>query len=167
MKRINIIKILAYYLIQGNKWQKTESGCHLTGPKRTVIFGAKTGPKKKGLFLQLKIKSLMTILVLVVACSQTNKLRMQVDEFNQTDWVLEEIDGNAVVDRVQSTLRFQGNDRIVGWGGCNRYFAYVRSGRDFIKVGPIDSTRRICPQVVMQQEERFFNALQKARNLRM
>lgn len=104
---------------------------------------------------------------LIVACSQTERLRMGVEEFNSTDWVLEEIDGNAVIDRVQSTIRFQGNDRIVGWGGCNRYFATVRSGFNFFEVSPIGSTRRICPPAVMDQEERFLAALQKARSIRM
>ncbi len=123
--------------------------------------------KREGLSMKPKFLLLIFASVLIVACSQTEMLRMRVDEFNSTDWVLEEIGGSAVVDRVQSTLRFQGNDRIVGWGGCNRYFANVRSGRNFIEVGPIGSTRRICPPVVMDQEERFFHALQKARSIRM
>jgi heat shock protein HslJ len=117
--------------------------------------------------MQPKFMPIMFILSLVVACSQTGKLQMSVEGFRGTDWVLEEIDGSAAVDRVQSTMRFQGNDRIAGWGGCNRYFANVRSGRNFFKVGPIGSTRRICPPVVMEQEERFFNALQKSRSIRM
>ena len=110
---------------------------------------------------------LISALVLIVACSQTERLRMHVDEFNSTDWALVEIDGRAVIDRVQSTIRFEGNDRIVGWGGCNRYFATIRSGFNYFEVGPIGSTRRICPPVVMEQEERFFAALQKARGIRM
>ena len=117
--------------------------------------------------MQPKFMPIMFILSLVVACSQTGKLQMSVEGFRGTDWVLEAIDGSAAVDRVQSTIRFQGNDRIAGWGGCNRYFANVRSGRNFFKVGPIGSTRRICPPVVMEQEERFFNALQKSRSIRM
>ena len=117
--------------------------------------------------MQSKFMPILLLLSLVVACNQAGKLKMSVDEFRGTDWVLEEIDGDAVVDRVQSTLRFQGNDRIAGWGGCNRYFANFRSGRNFFKVGSIGSTRRICPPVVMQQEERFFNALQKSRSIRM
>jgi putative lipoprotein len=110
---------------------------------------------------------LISALVLIVACSQTERLRMRVDEFSSTDWALMEIDGSAVIDRVQSTIRFEENDRIVGWGGCNRYFATVRSGFNYFEVGPIGSTRRICPPVVMAQEERFFAALQKARGIRM
>ena len=117
--------------------------------------------------MKSKVLLIIFTLVLIVACTQLERLRMRVDEFNSTDWALEEIDGRAVVDRVQSTLRFQENDRIVGWGGCNRYYAAVRSGFNYFEVGPIGSTRRICPPVVMEQEERFFAALQKARGIRM
>ena len=117
----------------------------------------------------MKPKNMLFIfaLFLIVACSQIESLRMRVDEFNSTDWVLEEIDGRPVIDRVQSTMRFEEDDRIVGWGGCNRYFATVRSGLKYFEVGPIGSTRRICPPAVMEQEEGFFAALQKARSIRM
>jgi len=106
-------------------------------------------------------------LFLTIACSQTEMLRMRVDGFNRTDWSLEEIDGKVLVDRVQSTIRFEANDRISGWGGCNRYFAAVRSGPGFTEIGPIGSTRRICQPVVMEQEDRFFEALQKACSIRL
>ena len=117
--------------------------------------------------MQPKCFVILSVLSLIIACSQTTNLQMSVDAFRSTDWVLEEIDGNAVIDNVQSTIRFQGNDRIAGWGGCNRYFANFRSGFRSFTVGPIGSTRRVCPQVVMEQEERFLNALQKARSIRM
>lgn len=117
--------------------------------------------------MKYRILLIILALFLIVACSQTKRLRMGVDEFNSTDWVLQEIDGSPVIDRVQSTIRFQANERIVGWGGCNRYFANFRSGFKFFEVGPIGSTRRICPEVAMEQEERFFAALQKARSIRM
>ena len=117
--------------------------------------------------MKSKVLLIIFALFLIVACSQTKKLRMGVKEFQNTDWVLEEIDGSPVTDRVQSTIRFQANERIVGWGGCNRYFANFRSGSKFFEVGPIGSTRRVCPQLVMEQEERFFAALQKARSIRM
>ena len=117
--------------------------------------------------MQPKSVPIILLLALVVACNQAGNMRVRVEGFKGTDWVLEEIDGDAVIDRVQSTIRFQENDQIAGWGGCNRYFANYRSGRHFFNVGPIGSTRRICPPVVMEQEERFFNALQKSLSIRM
>jgi putative lipoprotein len=92
---------------------------------------------------------------------------MVVNELIGTEWGLEEIDGSGVADNVQSTLRFERNDRIIGWGGCNRYFTGLRSTGNGIKLGPIGSTRRICPPVVMDQEDRFFEALENARAIRI
>ncbi len=81
---------------------------------------------------------------------------MDVDTLICSEWALAEIGGQPVVDRVQSTLRFQSADRIIGWGVCNRYFEGLRSQEDIIEIGPIGSTRRVCPPVAMYQEVRFF-----------
>ena len=120
--------------------------------------------------MKFKVPLIIFALFLVVACSQTKRLRMGVEDFQNTDWALEEIDGNPVIDRVQSTIRFQANERIVGWGGCNRYFANFRSGYKSFEVGPeflINLPDDLSPPVVMAQEERFFTALQKSRSIRM
>lgn len=117
----------------------------------------------------MRIKRILLIfgVLMAGACSHTAKSPVSVAELIDTEWVLEEIGGSGVADRVQSTLHFQRHDRVVGWGGCNRYFAGLRSDGDIIHIGPIGSTRRICPPVVMDQEARFFAALQKARSIRM
>ena len=96
------------------------------------------------------------------ACSHTGISSADLDTLKGTEWVLEDLGGRGVADRVQSTILFQSNDRIGGWGGCNRYFSSIRSDSRSIDIGPIGSTRRICPAVVMDQEERFLKALEKA-----
>ena len=117
--------------------------------------------------MKLSFPLLILGFLLIAGCSHTAESPMVVNELIGTEWALEEIDGSGVVDNVQSTLRFESNDRIMGWGGCNRYFTGFRSIGDDIKLGPIGSTRRICPPVVMDQEDRFFQALQKARKIRI
>ena len=57
--------------------------------------------------MKSKVLLIILTLFLIVACSQTKRLRMGVEEFQNTDWVLEEIDGSPVIDQVQSTIRFQ------------------------------------------------------------
>ena len=84
-----------------------------------------------------------------------------------TEWVLEDLGGQGVEDRVQSTIIFKTHDRIVGWGGCNRYFSGYRFHGQNLDIGPIGSTRRVCPAVVMDQETRFFSALDKAYRISM
>ena len=105
--------------------------------------------------------------LLTAGCSHTAEPPVSVDELIGTEWGLEEIDGGSVVDNVQSTLGFERNNRIIGWGGCNRYFTGFRSAGNGIKLGPIGSTRRICPPVVMDQEIRFLQALEKAHTIRI
>ncbi len=113
--------------------------------------------------MRIKLALFILGLFMVAGCSHTDKSSVSVIELIGTEWGLEEIDGHGVADRVQSTLHFERGDRIVGWGGCNRYFAGLRTQGDDIQIGPIGSTRRICPPVVMNQENRFFKALEKAR----
>ena len=117
--------------------------------------------------MKLRFPVLILGFLLAVGCSTFAESPGVVNELTGTDWGLEEIDGRGVVDNVQSTIRFENNDRITGWGGCNRYFTGFRSSGNNIKLGPIGSTRRICPPVVMDQEDRFFQALGKARSMRI
>ena len=99
---------------------------------------------------------------MIPACSHTGISSADLNTLSGTEWVLEDLSGRGVADRVQSTIIFKTKDRIVGWGGCNRYFTVIRSDGRSIDIGPIGSTRRVCPAVVMDQEERFFKALEKA-----
>lgn len=117
--------------------------------------------------MKLSFPLLISGFLLTAGCSTTTESYRVVNELTGSDWGLEEIDGRGVVDNVQSTMRFESNDRIAGWGGCNRYFTGFRSTGNEIKLGPIGSTRRICPPVVMEQEDRFFQALGKARTIRL
>ena len=102
---------------------------------------------------------------MMIACSHTGTSSVDVNTLFETEWVLEDLGGRGVEDRVQSTIIFKTKDRIVGWGGCNRYFSGFRSYGGNFRIGPIGSTRRVCPTVVMDQETRFFRALDKANRI--
>ncbi len=104
-------------------------------------------------------------MLMIPACSHTGISSADLNTLNGTEWALEDLSGRGVADRVQSTIIFKTKDRIVGWGGCNRYFSVIRSDGRSIGIGPIGSTRRICPAVVMDQEERFFKFLEKANRI--
>lgn len=80
-----------------------------------------------------------------------------------TYWKLVELNGGAVVpgeDReLQMTLR--GDDQVGGYAGCNQFTGSVTVTGDGLSFGPIASTRRMCPDV-MQQEDAFLQALESA-----
>jgi heat shock protein HslJ len=76
-----------------------------------------------------------------------------------TSWMAEEIDGQGVVDRVQSTLTFENLERISGSTACNRYFGSFELGGNTLRLKPAGTTRMACPPPVMEQETKFLTAL--------
>lgn len=84
-----------------------------------------------------------------------------------TQWVAEDINGQGIADRVESTLSIDANGRASGLGGCNRYFGDVTFADDgTIEFGPLGSTRMACPEAAMDQEQNFFAALTASRSYR-
>jgi heat shock protein HslJ len=74
---------------------------------------------------------------------------------------VEGIGGRGEVDGVRSTLGFRGDGDggVYGSGGCNRYNGSITLEAGRLRFGPLASTRRMCPAAVMDQEQRFFEAL--------
>lgn len=61
------------------------------------------------------------------------------------------------------TAEFSGG-RLFGSGGCNQYTTSYQTTGAQLSVGTIASTRMACPEPIMQQESRYFTALQGAQN---
>ena len=117
------------------------------------------------------MKRLLNLIIfgifMIPACSHFEASSVDPNTLQGSEWVLEDLAGRAVEDRVQSTIVFKTKDQLIGWGGCNRYFTSIRSEGRSIAIGPIGATRRICPAVVMDQERRFLKALEKANRISM
>ncbi|MEB3211114.1 MAG: YbaY family lipoprotein [Leptolyngbyaceae bacterium] len=92
---------------------------------------------------------------------------INTEDLANTEWLLEDLGGSGVLDRVQTTLRFGDDYRITGTGGCNRYFAGIEQEGDRLSVGVIGSTQRLCPPAVMDQESRYFRAIESAQTVRL
>jgi len=84
-----------------------------------------------------------------------------------TAWLADDIGGRGVVDRAQSTLEFAKPGQIGGLAGCNRYFGPVTLEGDTISFGNLASTRMMCADTLMNQEQRFFQALSAAKRLEL
>ena len=80
-----------------------------------------------------------------------------------TYWKLVELDGAAVEPGEGKELHMilRGDDQVAGYAGCNQFTGSVTVTGDGLAVGPIASTRRMCPDV-MQQEDAFLQALESA-----
>ncbi len=99
----------------------------------------------------------------MAGCMNQPSKKATVEIFGTT-WVAQDVDGQATLQGVRPTLELASGFRLVGFSGCNRYFgSYVLSGAE-IEFGPIGSTRMACPAPIMNQEQRFFQALDATRS---
>lgn len=79
-------------------------------------------------------------------------------------WLAEDIGGRGVIDNAQTTLSFAAEGGVSGSGACNRYSGRATIAGGTISFGPLAATRRACPPALMDQEQRFFNALVTTRS---
>ena len=78
-----------------------------------------------------------------------------------TSWLAQAIDGTPVDPAVQSTVTFQREDRVIGRGGCNRYFGRLGLSQSTLSISGMGDTKMMCsPTMIMEQEQRFLEALQ-------
>lgn len=83
-----------------------------------------------------------------------------------TAWRVEEIEGARVPAEIEVTLAFPEPGRVAGLAACNRYMGSLElDGNRVVAVGPLASTRRMCPPEVMDQEQRMLAALPRAARL--
>lgn len=83
------------------------------------------------------------------------------------NWLAEDIRGGGVIDRVQTVLEIAQDGTVSGTGGCNRMAGSARIGGDTIAFGPLAATQMACPPAIMDQEARFFAALDAVRGWRI
>lgn len=78
-------------------------------------------------------------------------------------WIAEDIGGGGVLDSLQSTLRFEASGRVAGSGGCNRYNGMAKIDGQTLSLGPLATSRKMCPPAIMDQERKFLDALAQAK----
>ena len=83
-------------------------------------------------------------------------------DLSGSEWLLEDLGGVAVLDKVQATVAFPESGKTAGNGTCNRFFGSVEIHGDAIHFGPLASSRMACPEELMNQETKYLQALQSA-----
>lgn len=79
----------------------------------------------------------------------------------QGEWLIDEIDGRAIVAKSQPSIDFGPDGKLSGNGSCNRYFGpYVLSGEG-LKISDLASSRMACEQPLMDQEALLLKSLQE------
>lgn len=85
-----------------------------------------------------------------------------VESLSVSAWQPTHIGEMPVDDESEMFVQFEVDGRLVGNGGCNRFFATYGLDGNKIKVHPISLTRKACPEPLMSFETSFVEALQIA-----
>ena len=113
------------------------------------------------------IATILAAITLVSAATSTAQEVTGEANLLGTAWLAEDIGGRGVIDRARSTLEFPKTGQVAGLAACNRYFGPVSLTSNTIAIGNLASTRKMCPESLMDQEQRFMAALSKARRLEL
>ncbi|MGF1493067.1 MAG: META domain-containing protein [Microcoleaceae cyanobacterium] len=99
----------------------------------------------------------------ITTISQTNSINDAItlkDTWTLVEWQ-SPLEQKKMIPGVKVTLEIADN-QISGSSGCNQYRTSYQIEADVLKIGPAASTRRACPEPIMQQELQYLTALQAA-----
>ena len=83
-------------------------------------------------------------------------VKLQQDHSYVVEWIGE----RPLMDYAHLTVTLGNDGRAYGNGGCNHWFAPYTLDGDKLTFGGVGSTRKACAPALMEQEQRFFEALQ-------
>jgi heat shock protein HslJ len=75
------------------------------------------------------------------------------------EWVIGEINGKSVLAGSEVSLSFGADGQLSGNASCNRYFGSYALTGEGLTISELGSSRMLCEQPAMQQEELFLAAL--------
>ncbi|WP_456404323.1 META domain-containing protein [Thiolapillus sp.] len=88
--------------------------------------------------------------------------KLSVEDIGGTEWVLVRLNNEPVSQELQISLIYE-DGRIKGNAGCNNYFSDMKDREEeaggWVKVGPVGSTRKVCPDEIMQVEGSYLKSI--------
>ena len=104
------------------------------------------------------------LVFLLLSCdniSEKDKVLRGVD-LAGTEWKLVKISDIELSENPDITINFDEGNHISGSAGCNRYFSTYEFGDSGFKISAIGSTRRMCPEEIMDKEYLYLESLSKS-----
>lgn len=81
-----------------------------------------------------------------------------------TNWRLADTGGTEIENSGGVFVRFEPDGSLDGFAGCNNFFgAYALDGSN-LSISSLGATRKMCPELFMDIETTFMNALQNVRS---
>ena len=76
-----------------------------------------------------------------------------------SEWTILDISGQAMLAQAEPTLVFSGGNAVSGSTGCNMFNGSVSLDAAQLSFGPLVTTRKLCPEPVMEQERFVLDTL--------
>lgn len=108
----------------------------------------------------MKISILLCLMcVILMACSSTGKVTRE--QLKHSHWQLTQVDGRSVDDATAIEIEFLDALQVVGFAGCNRFFAEGNMESDVLKLAQLGMTRKSCGDALDTQEMQFLEMLEQ------
>ena len=92
---------------------------------------------------------------LMLAGCASDKIKLEPNSTYTVEWIGE----RPLIDNSYLTITLDEDGRAFGTSGCNHWFASFSLDDQQISFSNIGSTRIACAEALMEQEQRFFEAL--------
>ena len=104
------------------------------------------------------MKGLLLLAAVGVALSGCagDAVKLKQDHSYVVEWIGE----RPLMDYAHLTVTLGADGRAYGNGGCNHWFAPYTLKGDELSFGKVGKTRKLCAPALMEQEQRFLQALE-------
>jgi len=123
-----------------------------------AIYAALASKQKPNEFLKVDMHKLVLFLcsiALLAACANVPNNQLPQAQNYQVEWIAE----RPLIDRSMLTFTLLDSQRAAGLAGCNHWSASYQLNGQQLHLSNITSTRKLCAPALMEQEQRFLNAL--------
>ena len=110
-----------------------------------------------------KLAFTLTAALLLTGCASTTSPSLPLDTPYNVEWIGE----RPLIDRSHLTITLGADGRAHGDAGCNRWFAGYQSEGEQLSFSQAGATRMMCAPALMEQEQRFLQALGQVKRWEM
>ena len=107
------------------------------------------------------------LLLAVLSCGFFEEKDPTVEYLTGKVWVLRNIGSLPAVKGFKTTIAFSEDNQISGNAGCNQYFGSYELSEESFNVSGIGSTKKMCPENIMTQEDNFLITLEGANSVKL
>ncbi|RZM83572.1 heat-shock protein [Pseudoalteromonas rubra] len=107
----------------------------------------------------MKNSILLCLMCVLMACSSTGKVTRE--QLKHSHWQLAQVDGHFVTEASPIEIEFLDALQVVGFAGCNRFFAEGNMTSETLKLSQLGMTRKSCGDVLDAREMQFLEMLQQ------